>query len=225
MPTPKSDKKPRVKKKSATKELTQQQEKFVNNIVKGENQTNAYQDAFPDSTRQAARTNAARLIAKDNIFDAVNKRKIQAAKNANITEAEVMGATAMIAFSSIEDAHDANGYFDYKKAVKTGAASLIKKISRTQTPHGENVSVEFYSKKDALDKLGEYLGMKQKERENAETLEKVVGAFQSWNEDNPQATSEQKAVWVQRFAKGSGVEARTLGLRVGVEIQEIGQIH
>ncbi len=36
---------------------------------------------------------------------------------------------------------------------------MIKKINRSPTKYGEAVSVEFYSKSDALAKLGNYVGV------------------------------------------------------------------
>lgn len=203
---------------------TPQHEKFIESVVSGKKQTDAYTDAYPNSSRSAARNNASRLMADDSIYREIEERKKQAARSAKVTIAQVMGATAAIAFADIRDVHDSLGYFDYQKACSTGAIALVKKISRTQNQFGENIAVEFYDKKGALDRLGDYLGMKQSDRPNDETLEKVVASFQIWLEDNPQASAEQKAVWVQRFARGGGVEAKTLGMRVGVEIQEIGQV-
>ena len=67
-------------------------------------------------------------------------------------------------------------------------------------------------------------GLYQKERENTETLEKVVKSFNQWLEDNPAASNAEKAVWVQRFAKGGGVPVEHLAGRVGVTVQEIANI-
>lgn len=166
------------KPKPAKRLPTEPQQKFIDNVVAGKNHTDAYADAFPKSARSSAGSNAARLMKDDTISREITRRKEKAARNANITAAQVMGATAMIAFADIRDAHDADGYFDYKKAVKTGAVALIKKMTRKTTQFGEDVSVEFYSKKDALDRLGDYLGMRVAVAAPSDDLAKLKQAIE-----------------------------------------------
>jgi phage terminase small subunit len=53
--------------------LTALQERFKNNILKGMNQTDAYLAAGYKCSWAAARRNAARLMTKDDIFQAIKK--------------------------------------------------------------------------------------------------------------------------------------------------------
>jgi len=156
-----------IKRKS---KLNSRQEKFGTNVAKGMSQTAAYQDAYPSSSKDAAKVDASRLLTNANVSIFVQKRREEAIRYADIKQAEVLGETTRIAFASIEGAMDENGHFDFNKAVETGAASLIKKVTRTATQYGENVAFEFYSKADALGKLGEYLGMKVDPKENPASL-------------------------------------------------------
>ena len=186
-------------KSGVKKKLKPAQEKFIENVAKGMNQTDAYQDAYPKAKRSTARNNAARLLANASISDAVKTRKEEAALHANVTNAQVLGATAKIAFASIEDAHDEQGYFDYQKAVKSGAVEIIKSISRTPNKYGEAIKVEFYSKQGALDRIGDYLGMRQKERDN-ETDKEIAGLVQDLHrlaEKNGTTFEEEKAVFLE----------------------------
>lgn len=98
---------------------------------------------------------AARLLQQRNIVDAIENRKRLAAEFCNITPEQIIGATALRAFATIDDAFDENGNFDIKKARKTGAIHLIKKLEKT--PVG--FKVEFYSNESAQEKLGNYLGL------------------------------------------------------------------
>ncbi len=68
------------------------------------------------------------------------------------------------------------------------------------------------------------LGSYKKDGENPETLEKVVNTYNMWLRDNPDADELEKSLWVARFAEGGGVAAVDLANRVGVKVQEIGQV-
>ncbi len=195
---PKKTDKPKIK--PAKRAPTEPQQKFIENVVAGKNHTDAYADAFPKSARNSAGSNAARLMRDDTISKEITRRKNKAARNANITTAQVLGATAMIAFADIRDAHDPDGYFDYKKAVKTGAVALIRKMTRTNTRYGENVSVEFYSKKDALDRLGDYLGMRQKGAADGDELVKLRQIIEQSAEKSGIAYSEELKYFVENFS-------------------------
>ncbi|MEJ7862895.1 MAG: terminase small subunit [Pyrinomonadaceae bacterium] len=124
-------------------------------------------------SRKSAAESACENLMKSNVVSELDKRKARAALMAKINQQQVLGATAEIAFSSIADLLDADGNFDFRKAVENGADRLIKKITRSVNQFGENVAVELYSKPDALAKIGEYLGMKQKDKENDDALAQI----------------------------------------------------
>lgn len=98
---------------------------------------------------------ADRLLKQQEIVDAIERRKTLAAKFCNVTPEQIIGATALRAFATIDDAFDSEGNFDIAKARRTGAIHLIKKLEKTQS----GFKVEFYSNETAQEKLGNYLGL------------------------------------------------------------------
>lgn len=143
------------------------QEQFIENMADPaiRSQTEAYQKAYNVDTA-TARASAARLLSNVNIVKRIEERKAEVALHANVTKEQVLGATALRAFATIDDAFNDQGEFDIKKARKTGAVHLIKKITRNQTEKGTNISVEFYSNESAQDRLGTYLGMEKQPETN-----------------------------------------------------------
>lgn len=131
--------------------ITLKSEAFVENMAKpGMSAQRAAQNAGFASPGEGSR-----LLKNQEIVRRINDRKALAAEFCEITPEQILGATALRAFASIDDAFDENGNFDIKKARKTGAIHLIKKLESTQ--HG--FKVEFYSNETAQEKLGNYLGL------------------------------------------------------------------
>lgn len=132
--------------------LLEKQHKFVENMAKpGMTQSLAATDAG----YSRAGVEANRLLQQRHIIDAIESRKRLAANFCNVTPEQIIGATALRAFATIDDAFDDDGNFDIKKARRTGAIHLIKKLERTQV----GFKVEFYSNESAQEKLGNYLGL------------------------------------------------------------------
>lgn len=148
--------------------LTHKERKFVDLVSKGVSHQQAAKEAGY-SPRSAAVT-ASRLLKKANVGNALEERKAYYRSIADVQAKDIIGAQQEMAFASIEDALDDNGFLDFQKAKKTGAAKLIKKISRQQTKFGENVAVEFYSRSEALGQLTDILGLKQMPKANAATI-------------------------------------------------------
>jgi hypothetical protein len=149
-----------TRKKKDPGELTPRQRKLVEGV------TDPSCVSIAEAARRAGYKDGPAINAVANetlkipkVAAAVEKRKAELAAHAEVTDVQVLGGTAKIAFASIEDALDKDGRFDFKKAVKTGAADLIKKISHRPSKYGEAVTVEFYPKDAALAKLGDYLGL------------------------------------------------------------------
>lgn len=131
--------------------LTLKQEEFVENMAKpGMSALLAAQTAG-----FARPAESDRLLNNPEIVKKINDRKRLAAEFANITVEQILGATALRAFASIDDAFDEEGNFDIKKARKTGAIHLIKKLEKNKG----GFKVEFYSNETAQEKLGNYLGL------------------------------------------------------------------
>lgn len=85
----------------------------------------------------------------------IEERKRIAALFCDVTPEQVLGATAMRAFATIDDAYDKDGNFDIKLARKSGAIHLVKKLKKTQY----GFEAEFYSNESAQQQLANYLGM------------------------------------------------------------------
>ena len=149
------------------KRLSKRQERFVDNMANPaiKSQTQAYQEAF-GCEYDSAKVEASRSLTNPNVLARIEERKKEVAKYANITAAQVIGATALRAFATIDDAFDEEGNFDIRKARLTGAIHLIKKISRIPTKEGVKTTVEFYSNETAQDKLGNYLGLEKAPQQN-----------------------------------------------------------
>lgn len=208
--------------KPEDKPLSPKQERFVEAILNPD--TTARQAALdagyatgPEGSI-SANVQATKLLRLPNIAKRIAERKKEVAQFANITPAQVLGATALRAFATIDDAFDDEGHFDIKKARETGAIHLIKKISRTMNKYGETIAVEFYSNESAQDKLGQYLGMERLPMHNPETIEKVLKAYDLWAEKNPHTTPVERADAIERFARGSGMMPEQLAEKIGVEL-------
>lgn len=143
------------------KPLTKRQQKFVKEYTKPDTKSATQAALAAGYSPKSAAESASENLKNSYIFEQIEMRKRRAERLAKVTPEQVLGATAAIAFSSIEDALDKNGYFDFTRAQETGAVEMIKKINRNPTKYGEAVSVEFYSKSEALAKLGNYIGVEK----------------------------------------------------------------
>lgn len=199
--------------------LTPKQQKFVDAVSTGVGHSQAAIAA--GYSAKSARTLAARLLQDVAVRTALEERQAYYRSIADVEAAEVIGAQKEMAFASIEDALDDNGFLDFQKAKENGAAKLIKKISRQQTKYGETVAVEFYSRSDALNQLADILGLKQQAKPNAETIEKAARAYAEWLADNPTASDSDRDLWLQRFAKGANVEPSNLARKVDHQIDSV----
>jgi hypothetical protein len=196
--------------------LSPKEQKFVDLVAKGYGHADAAKEA--GYSARSAGTLAARLLKRPEINDGIQARREYFRSIADVDAKDIIGAQVEIAFASIEDALDDKGNLDFAKAKQNGSAKLIKRISRSDTKYGENVSIEFYSRSDALGQLSEILGLKQMPRENATTLERVLRSYNLWVEKNPGATNEDKAEAITTFAKGGNIDERLLAQKVGIDL-------
>lgn len=132
--------------------LTLKTEAFIENMAKPGNGKN--QAALTAGFSRGG-VEATRLLKNEEIVRRINERKQLAAEFCHISPEQIIGATALRAFASIDDALDEFGNFDLEKARSTGAIHLVKKLEKT--PFG--FKVEFYSNESAQEKLGNYLGL------------------------------------------------------------------
>lgn len=141
-------------------------------------------------------TEVTRLLNNETIVARINERKKLAAEFCDISPEQIIGATALRAFATIDDAFDDKGNFDIQKARQTGAIHLIKKIEKTQ--HG--FKVEFYSNETAQEKLGNYLGLDKAPADNNDiaSLRQAVNELASSIAGEDPVTFEHKReAWKQ----------------------------
>jgi hypothetical protein len=141
------------------KQLSVKTERFIENMSKpgiSKHQA-ALQAGF---TR--GNTEANRILKNPKIYQRIEDRKRLAAEFCGITPEAILGATALRAFASIDDAFDDHGNFDIQKARETGAIHLIKKLEKNQF----GFKVEFYAADTAQERLGNYLGLDKAPADN-----------------------------------------------------------
>lgn len=158
----------------ANRRLTKKQEKFADGIADNLPVNAAAINA--GYSKNTAHVDAYQYLEKPSIKARIEERKAECAKLAQVTREQIIGATVLRAFATIDDALDENGFLDIEKARETGAIHLIKKISKTHTQHGVNTAVEFYSNESAQDKLANYLGLEKAPQTNPE-LETAIQTY------------------------------------------------
>lgn len=128
----------------------------------------------------------------------IQERKRLAAQFHNVTPEDVIGATVMRAFASIDDAFDDDGNFDIQKARESGAIHLIKKLEKTRF----GFKVEFYDAAAAQDKLGNYLGLERAPQQEAQDTTSLksgieVVAQTLAGEGNPITKAHLEEAWAR----------------------------
>lgn len=109
-----------------SKPLNKKHQRFVDEYLKCFNATQAYLRVYPNSTRDAARANAARLLATDNIKAEVQGRLDEAHMSAD----EALKLLADIGRGDIGELLDNNGLLDIRLAKSSGKTKLLRKIKQ-----------------------------------------------------------------------------------------------
>lgn len=112
--------------KNEIKPLSKKHRRFVDEYLKRFNATRAYLLVYPTSSPDAARANAARLIATDNVLAEVEARL----KDAHMSADEALMLHADIARGDIGDLLDDNGLLDIRLAKAQGKTKLLRKIKQ-----------------------------------------------------------------------------------------------
>jgi len=162
------------------KPLTNLQERFVNNILKGLNQTDAYLKAGYKTTKSAARRNSARLMTKDDIQSAVREVQDKASYKAEITAERILKEEACIAYQKV------GTIFELKKGVPTPPNELPEHVQRAvagveiiESPNGETkYKYKFWDKGRSLERLEKYMGMFEEDnRQKHITIEEILAVL------------------------------------------------
>jgi hypothetical protein len=160
--------------------LSIEDEKFTSLIAQGKPKSEAYKEAYNPDVKYATIAACKTLQAHQELRDAIEAKKEHFKLMANIEAEHIVGAQVELAFAPIEEALDDQGRLDFKKAKKTGATRLIKKITMRRGKGGTTTSVEFYSRADALNQLATMLGLNKAPQVNdhrtrlIDAIEKVM---------------------------------------------------
>lgn len=162
--------------------LTDNQEKFVQELIKGKSQREAYKSAYPKSTKwtdNAIDSRASRLFKSDKVLTRYNElhdRLIKESEDECIVSAkEVIRELKKIGFADIKDflsfktaktvvSHDeetGEPIIDYAQIIEMLDSSEVDgKIIQEVSISARGVfTFKLYDKMAALDKLGKHLGM------------------------------------------------------------------
>jgi phage terminase small subunit len=139
---------------------TLKQEKFIEGVVQHGNAAKAARDA--GYSPKTAKVIASENLTKPNVREHIERRKVAAMASAHIHTDVIVGSLVDIAMATLDDVLDSKGRFDIKKARANGSIHAVKRITPTQ--HG--VSVEMYSRLDAIAQARDNFGMKQEPRAN-----------------------------------------------------------
>lgn len=139
---------------------TEKQLLAAEGVAQGKPRHKAYLDAgYAPSTAKSMPYNPQE---NSRIREIVEQRKAEAMESAHVHTDVIVGSLVRIAMASIDDVLDTKGRFDLKKARANGSIHAVKRITPTQ--HG--VSVEMYSRLDAIAQARDNFGMKQEPRAN-----------------------------------------------------------
>lgn len=138
---------------------TPKQEKFIEGVVQHGNAAKAAREA--GYSPKTAKVIAAQNLSKLNLREAIERRRAEVMKLAQIHTDVITGWIVELAGFSLDDCLDEKGKFSLKKARETGAIHAIRKM---ETPDG--FKVEMYSRLDAIAQLRDNFGMKQEPRAN-----------------------------------------------------------
>jgi terminase small subunit-like protein len=137
------------------KPLSKKHQRFVDEYLKCFNATQAYLVVYPSSTRDAARANAARLIATDSVKAEITTRLAEVHMSAD----EALKLTADIARGDLADfmAIGSMGFsLDLDAAREAGKTNLIRKVSQKTIIDGKTdkethiLDIELYDRQAAL---------------------------------------------------------------------------
>ena len=144
-----------------TQALTAQQERFVQEIVAGENGAESARRA--GYAEASANVQASQNLSKPNIAEAVARSRHEVAERAGITQERLFKEMAGIAFSDIRELLrvESDGTLVFRKIedIPASAWAAIKEVTAFRLPDGGGMGVKFqlWDKVKALALLGNWL--------------------------------------------------------------------
>jgi phage terminase small subunit len=145
-------------------EITPLQHKFVNNLLIGMDQKNAYIKAGYKARGNSAESKASRLVRNGKVKAVFNKARENAAQKAELGQQKILEEYAKVAFLDPRRFFDEHGnLIPIHKLDKNVSAALGRMdVFQRKTKSGEIITtkkIKFLDKKSALDSLARHLGM------------------------------------------------------------------
>jgi phage terminase small subunit len=142
------------------KKITHLQQNFVNNILSGLNQTDAYMAAGYKCSRSAARSNAVRLMLSNAIRSEIEKGQKKAAYKAEISQQRILEEEKTLAFFDPGGLVDENGRLldlhklppDVRRAI--AGLEIIKQVDGNL-----KYKYRFTDKGKSLERISRHLGL------------------------------------------------------------------
>jgi len=145
-------------------ELTPLQQKFVNNLLKGMDQKNAYIKAGYKARGNSAESKASRLVRNGKVRAVYDKARESAAQKAEVSQQRIMEEYAKVAFLDPRQFFDEDGNLipvhDLDEDVSAALGGMDVFHRRTASGDIETTKkIKFLDKKGALDSLARIMGM------------------------------------------------------------------
>lgn len=144
----------------AKRKLTNLQQRFVNNILKGMNQTDAYLEAGYKCTRSAARRAAARLLTNVDIKNGIEKAQKKASDAAEVTQERILREEKRLAFLDPRKLVDETGTLLPLQKIPENVARAIVGLEVIRQVDGSlKYKYRFSDKGKSLERLEKHQGM------------------------------------------------------------------
>jgi len=176
-----------TKDKKPGDDLTESQKAFVREWIEDFNGTRAYMAAYPESSKESARSSAADLLAKPNVRAYATLLQENLAEIAGISRLRIVKEHEKLAFSSIAHLH--NTWIERKEFDQLSDAekACIAEIStQTRRVYEKNekgdkvpvdidfVKIKLYDKQKSLDSLSKLFGYDAAKKVDITTLGKPI---------------------------------------------------
>lgn len=143
------------KKQKETIKLSKQHEIFVAAYCEKLSMADAYMVAYPNASRQTARSNGYKLLKNPVIAEAIEKKFQERKQNFEINEKEIIQRLKSFIEVDPKEYYDSNYIAKNLDAIAPEKRKLIKQVKITNA----GVSIELPDKVEALTKLGQQIGM------------------------------------------------------------------
>jgi phage terminase small subunit len=147
--------------------LTQQQERFAQEVASGKSQAEAYRIAYPRSAQWKQSTvhqKASTLMANGRVLERASALQRSAAEKSVLSAERTLNEVAMIAYADISGIVNSDGSFKrlHELGAETRAAVSSFKIDKDGV-----IEYRFWNKSDALEKAMKHLGLYAQDNKQA----------------------------------------------------------